>query len=191
MRAVAIWSVVIAAMLIPLIVATQSPLLAWRGPIYITAGFAGVMGMALLLIQPLLANGDMVGLSLPKARRVHRLIGVTLVGAVIIHIAGLWITSPPDVIDVLLFRSPTPFGVWGAVAMWGVIATAVLATQRRKVHPRRWRILHLTLAVVIAISTLAHALLIEGTMGTWSKAALAGLVAGATIKTIWDRRPNR
>ena len=29
--------------------------------------------------------------------------------AVVIHVAGLWITSPPDMIDALLFTSPTPF----------------------------------------------------------------------------------
>ena len=28
--------------------------------------------------------------------------------------------SPPDVIDALTFASPTPFSVWGVIAMWAV-----------------------------------------------------------------------
>ena len=44
-----IWAVFVLAILIPLGVAATSPLLAWREPIYIVAGFAGVLAMGLLL----------------------------------------------------------------------------------------------------------------------------------------------
>jgi len=42
------------------------------------------------------------------------------------------------------------------------------------------------LVVVIVAGTVAHALLIEGTMETVSKAVLCGLVAAATGKALWD-----
>ncbi len=187
MRKGAIWGAVIAGVLVPLVAVTQSPLLAWRDPIYILAGFAGVIGMTLLFLQPLLAVGALPGLPAPRGRRLHRVVGTALVAAIVIHIGGLWITSPPDVIDVLLFRSPTPFGIWGAIAMWGVFGTAIWAALRRplKRRPDTWRKVHLGLACLIVTSTLAHALLIEGTMGLLSKWGLAGLVAGATAWAIW------
>jgi hypothetical protein len=95
------------------------------------------------------------------------------------------------VIDALLFRSPTPFSAWGVIAMWAVFATALLATFRRRLRlrPAVWRACHLTLAPVIVTGTVVHALLIEGTMGTLSKAVLCALVLAAVIRVMVDRWP--
>ena len=113
-----------------------------------------------------------------------------MVAAVVIHVGALWITSPQDVIDVLLFRSPTPFSVWGMIAMWTIFATALLAALRRRLRlrPRVWRITHASLAVVIVVGSAVHAILVEGTMEIISKAALCGLVLAATTKVITDLR---
>ena len=121
MRAVLIWAALVAAVAVPMGLAATSPLLQWRDPVYILAGFAGIFAMGLLAVQPVLAAGY-----LGRTRRLHRAVGSVLVGAVVLHIAGLWITSPPDVIDVLLFRSPTPFALWGVFAMWALFAAAFL-----------------------------------------------------------------
>ena len=172
------------AILVPLAVAASSPLLQWRQPVYIAAGFAGVVGLGLLLLQPLLASGLMPGVNW---RRWHRAIGAVLVAAVLLHVAGLWITSPPDVVDALLLRSPTPFSVWGVLAMWAVFAAAVLAGLRRHVRPRLWRRAHTGLVVAAAGGTVAHALLIEGAMGTASKTLLCALVLLATGWVVWRR----
>jgi predicted ferric reductase len=189
-RPILIWTALAAAIAVPIAFAAASPLLAWRDPVYIAAGFAGVVGMGLLLVQPLLIGGYLPGPSANRARRLHRWIGGLLVAAVVIHVGALWITSPPDVVDVLLFQSPTPFSVWGVVAMWTVFATALLAAFRRRLRlrPRTWRISHAFLAVVIVVGSVVHALLIEGTMETISKAALCGLVLAATTKVIADLR---
>jgi predicted ferric reductase len=109
---------------------------------------------------------------------------------VVLHVGALWITSPQDVIDVLLFQSPTPFSVWGVIGMWAIFVTALLTALRRRLRlrPRIWRISHAFLAVVIVAGTVAHAMLIEGTMEAASKAALCGLVLAATTKVIADLR---
>lgn len=187
-RAVLIWSFLIAAFLVPIVAAADSPLLAWRDPIYIVAGFAGVIGMGLMLFQPLLATGHLPGLSLQKTRRVHRIVGSTLVIAVVVHVAALWITSPPDVVDALLFASPTPFSLWGVIAMWAIFASALLAMFRHRFRLRTWRLAHTTLAAVIVLGTAIHALLIDGTMETVSKIALCVLVSAATVIAIYDLR---
>ena len=115
--------------------------------------------------------------------------------AVMSHVGGLWITSPPDVIDALLFTSPTPFSAWGVIAMWSLFVVALLAALRRPLHlrPRTWRVAHTCLAAVIVVGSVVHAMLIEGAMGTASKAILCALLLAATIKVmahlrVWARR---
>ena len=189
-RATLIWAALAAAICVPVAVAAASPLLAWRDPLYILACFAGIIALGLVLVQPLLIGGYLPGLSAYRGRRTHRWIGGALVVAVAVHVAGLWITSPPDMIDALLFASPTPFSPWGVTAMWTIFAVALLAALRRRLglRPRTWRIVHMPLAVVIVAGSVVHAVLVEGTMGTMSKAALCALVLGATIKVMVDLR---
>ncbi|MEP3475416.1 MAG: ferric reductase [Hyphomicrobiales bacterium] len=184
------WSALFAAIAIPIIFAAMSPLLAWRSPVYIAACFAGVIGLGLLLLQPLLIGGYLPGLPKHIARRAHPFVGAMLVVAVIIHIIGLWITSPPDVIDALTFTSPTPFSNWGVVAMWSLLATTALAIFRRRLQlqARHWRMTHSFLALVIVIGTVVHALLIEGVMETVSKVTLCILVVIATMKLIFNSK---
>ncbi|MEL7174650.1 MAG: hypothetical protein AAFN05_17005, partial [Pseudomonadota bacterium] len=67
-RAILIWAVLAAALIVPVAVAATSPLLAWREPVYIAAGFAGVVTLGLLLLQPLLAGGYLPGVSTRFAR---------------------------------------------------------------------------------------------------------------------------
>ena len=189
-KACLIWSAVATAVAVPFIAATLSPLLAWREPVYIVACLAGAVGLGLMLFQPLLIGGALPGFSPYKARGVHRWIGALLVAAVVVHVAGLWITSPPDVIDALLFRSPTPFAAWGVIAMWAIFAVAIMVALRQRLglRPRAWRIAHTLLAAVIVIGTAVHSVLIEGTMETVSKVALCALVVAATLKVIVDKR---
>ncbi|GIQ78013.1 ferric reductase [Bradyrhizobium sp. RD5-C2] len=189
-RATLIWAALVAAVCVPIAAAAASPLLAWRGPVYILAGFAGIIALGLALVQPLLIGGYLPGLAAYRGRRAHHWIGGALVAAVVIHVAGLWITSPPDMIDALLFSSPTPFSPWGVIAMWAIFAVALLATLRRRLRlrPRTWRIAHMSLAVVIVGGSAIHAMLVEGTMETVSKAALCALVLGASLKVMADLR---
>lgn len=191
-----IWAALAVAIGVPIAFAATSEQLAWRGPIYILAGFAGIIGLGLVLVQPLLIGGYLPGLSAYRGRRAHHWIGGALAIAVVIHVAGLWITSPPDMIDALTFSSPTPFSPFGVIAMWAIFAVALLAALRRRLRLRlrTWRIAHIPLAIVIVTCSVAHCLLIEGTMETISKAALCALVLAATIKLmvdLWRKRTLR
>jgi predicted ferric reductase len=185
-----IWAALAAVICVPLAAAAASPLLEWRGPVYILGGFAGIIALGILLVQPLLIGGYLPGPSPYRRRRAHLWIGGVLVVAVVVHVVGLWITSPPDMIDALLFTSPTPFSAFGVIAMWAIFAVALLAALRRRLglRPRTWRIAHTLLAVVIVVGSVVHALLIEGAMETVSKAALCALVLAAAVKVIADLR---
>lgn len=185
LRPALIWGALALAIGVPVALAAFSPLIAWRGPIYIIACFAGIFCLALLLLQPLLI-GRLLPLAAPLARRVHLWVGGLLLLALGVHIGGLWITSPPDVIDILLLASPTAFSYWGVIAMWALILTALLAALRGRLalRPRHWRMAHKLLAVVIVIGTIVHALLIEGLMESYSKAALSAFTLAVTLRVI-------
>src|SRR4051794_16465286 len=187
-RLTLIWALLAAAIFVPIAFAAASPLLEWRGPVYILAGFAGMIALGLVLVQPLLVGGYLPGLSAYRGRRAHRWIGGTLVVAVVIHVGGLWMTSPPDMIDALTFTSPTPFSPFGVIAMWAIFAVALLATIRRRLGLRTWRIAHTLLAIVIVVGGVVHAVLIEGAMETVSKVALCALVFAAAVKVMADLR---
>jgi predicted ferric reductase len=121
-------------------------------------------------------------------------IGVLLVLAVVVHVAGLWLTSPPDIEDALLLRAPTPFSVWGVAAMWALFAAALLALLRRRFSPIAWRIVHTSLVSIVVLGGVIHAMLIEGTMETATKALLCGLAIVATAAAVaapWLRARRR
>jgi predicted ferric reductase len=192
-----VWIALTTAIFVPVALAATSPQLAWRGPVYILAGFSGIIALGLMLVQPLLIAGYLPGLSAYRGRRVHHWIGGALVVAIVIHVVCLWITSPPDMIDALLYASPTPFSPWGVTAMWAIFAVALLAIFRRRLRLRTWRIAHMLLAIVIVVGSVVHGILIEGTMERVSKAALCLLVLAAALKVLADlwarikRRPLR
>lgn len=187
-RVILIWGALALAIGVPVALAVTSEQLAWRGPVYILAGFAGIIALGLVLVQPLLIGGYLPGLSAYRGRRAHHWIGGALVLAVVIHVAGLWFTSPPDMIDALTYASPTPFSPYGVTAMWAIFIVAFLALLRRRVglRLRTWRIIHMPLAIVIVAGSVVHCLLIEGTMETISKAVLCALVIVTTAKVIID-----
>ncbi|EIG59637.1 ferric reductase-like transmembrane domain-containing protein [Bradyrhizobium sp. WSM1253] len=192
-RASLIWVALALAIGVPIAFAAGSEQLAWRGPVYILAGFAGMIALGLVLVQPLLIGGYLPGLSAYRGRRAHHWIGGALALAVVIHVAGLWITSPPDMIDALTYTSPTPFSPFGVTAMWAIFTVALLALLRRRLglRLRTWRIVHIPLAIIIVAASVAHCLLIEGTMETISKAVLCAAVLAATVKVMVDLRRKR
>lgn len=187
-RTILIWAALALAIGVPIAFAAGSEQLAWRGPVYILAGFAGIVALGLVLVQPLLIGGYLPGFAAYRGRRAHHWIGGALVAAILVHVAGLWITSPPDMIDALTYSSPTPFSPFGVTAMWAIFAVALLALLRRRLgwRPRTWRFIHMPLAIVIVAGSVIHCLLIEGTMETITKAALCALVLAATVKAMFD-----
>jgi len=188
-RSVLVWIALAALVVVPFIAAANSPLLAWRQPVYIVAGFAGIAALVLLLLQPLLAIAYLPGILPQTSKKIHRWTGSSLVILVVCHVVGLWITSPPDVIDALLFTSATPFSVWGVVAMWSIFVAAGLVVIRRQLpwKPRMWHYVHLTLVTITVLGTVVHAMKIEGTMEIFSKAVLCFFVVFALTIAVLKR----
>jgi hypothetical protein len=187
------WGSVAAFMIVPVSIAAFSPYLASRNMPYIVGGFAGIIGLSLLFLQPLLPAGYFAGSEGPAGRRWHRRLGAVIVLAVALHVGGLYLTSPPDTIDALLLVSPTPFSVYGVTAMWGIVATAILVLFRRRLGLRLsvWRLIHNGLAAIVVVATVIHALQIEGAMEPISKWMLCMAVLAATGVALLDLRVVR
>ncbi|NJM84462.1 MAG: ferric reductase [Tabrizicola sp.] len=184
--ALLIWPALALVLVVPVAIAASSPFLPSRSFAYVVASFAGILSLGLLLCQPLLAAGYLPGL--PQARRWHRLLGTGIIIAVLLHIGGLYLTSPPDTIDALLLVSPTPFSVYGVIALCGILLTALLVALRRKsgLPHSAWRIIHNAVAAVVVLATIIHAVQIEGLMGQVSKLVLCIALATATIVALVD-----
>jgi predicted ferric reductase len=187
------WGSVAAVMIVPVAVAAFSPYLVSRNMPYIVGGFAGIVGLSLLFLQPLLPAGYLTGLEGVAGRRWHRWLGVAIVVAVALHVGGLYLASPEDTIDALLLVSPTPFSVYGVTAMWGVAVTAILVLLRRRLGLGHsvWRLIHNGLAAIVVVATVIHALQIEGAMEPISKWMLCMAVVAVTGMALLDLRVVR
>ena len=75
--------------------------------------------------------------------------------------------------------------------MWAVIAAALLAAFRRRLRlrPMIWRLIHTAITMVIVAGSIIHAMLIEGTMETLSKAAICAMVLAAAVMVMVRLRP--
>ncbi|MBX9451546.1 MAG: ferric reductase-like transmembrane domain-containing protein [Mesorhizobium sp.] len=180
-------------MLMPIMIAAASPFLAYRNATYIAGGFAGIICLALFVIQPLLAAGYLPGSHVLQQRRWHRWAGSAIIACVLLHVGLLFVTSPVDTLDALLLVAPTPFSIYGVAAMWGVALTALLVALRRRLGLRYpiWHFIHNGVALMVVIATVIHAVQIEGAMGTLSKWALCIVALLATGLTLLDQRAIR
>lgn len=195
MRAPFFWIVFAACLCVPIVLTAMSPLLAWRNWIYILAGFAGVLALTFIVLQPLLAAKVLPNLSATHQRKLHRVVGAAIASCVAVHIIGLWVTSPPDMVDALLFRAPTLFSVWGVVAMWALLATSLLAVLRGnlRVAPRIWQRTHISVAIIAIVASISHVLPVQGAMEQTSKlmicaAAFAAALMAVVKLKIWAGR---
>ncbi|PIL22008.1 hypothetical protein P775_01540 [Puniceibacterium antarcticum] len=193
MRGAVLWGTLGTLGLIPVLLAANSPLLGYRGVAYIIGGFAGIICLSILLVQPLLPAGYLPGVTAATGRWLHRWTGTAIVSCVTLHVGGLYITSPPDTLDALFLVSPTPFSVYGVIALWALLITALLVALRRRlpVGLRVWRLLHNALALVAVLATVIHAVQIDGAMEPLSKTILCGAVMLTTLLAFIDLRVIR
>ena len=175
-------------MVLPIIVAAFSPYLVFRDATYIIAGFAGIICLSLFVLQPLLSTRLLTPNPI-VARRLHRVVGIALLILVIIHVVGLYFTSPPDVIDALILRAPTLFSVFGVIALWGIFLTAFIAFARRYLPAAAWRIAHQLLSTLVVFATIIHAVQIDGAMEVITKWGISIIALTTTvISLVWLNR---
>lgn len=173
--------------IVPLALAVLSPLQAGREVTYVMGALAGVLALSLLFVQPLLAAGFLPGFRRSRERRWHRRLGIVLLSAVGLHIIGLYLASPDDMRDALLLVAPTPFSLYGVIALVAIVLTGLSAALRPRIRSgiiQHWNRIHSALAVIVVSATLVHAWMIDGTMNGLSKTISCICIAVATIAAL-------
>lgn len=188
-----LWIVAVITVVLPFWLAASSPLQAGRELAYVSGALAGVLALSLLFVQPLLAAGLLAGFGLLQERRWHRWTGIALLTAVSVHVIGLYLTSPDDMTDALLLVAPTPFSLYGVIALWALVLTAVsaLVRFRRGLRLSAWNKVHSALTVIVVLSSCIHAWMIDGTMNSLSKIVTCLLVVLATAGGLIYLRRSR
>lgn len=190
------WLPVAALVVWPILVAAVDPLQRGRDALWVIGGLAGVVALASLLLQPLLAIGAKTGLSPLAARHWHRWVGLSVAGAIIVHVGALLLYSPDDMWDALLLTAPTPFSLYGVIGLWTALLSVgvAIAARKRRLPIKPWQIVHSVLAVVIVGSGSIHALMIDGAMGQPSKTIIVVAALAATTFALVEinvLRPSR
>lgn len=190
--AIAIWVALTIVISGPVLIAANSPYLAYRDTAYIIGGFAGIIGLSLLLIQLLLAAGYLPGAELTTKRQWRRWVGSAIVACLFLHVGGLYITSPPDTLDALPLVSPGLFRLRSA----GDAGDRADCGPRHSASPFGIALCDVascpnSLSAIVVAATVTHALQIEGAMGIVSKWGLCLAVIAATGVTLIDLRQIR
>ncbi|MBH0236937.1 ferric reductase [Methylobrevis albus] len=173
---------------VPVAIAAASPLLAGRDAVWVAGGFAGIVALSLLFVQPLLASGALPG---PQRLGWHRLVGAVAVALAVGHVIGLYLYSPDDIMDALLLESPTPFSVYGVAGLVLLMVVALLGGLVRAVpRPVVARRVHSLVGLAAVVCAAWHAVLIDGAMEMISKLVLcAGAVGAAAHAVVRLYRP--
>ncbi len=156
-------------MLVPIVLAVMSPLHQGRSAPYVVGALAGVVLLSLLLTQPLLAIGFNLNTSLACARKWHQWLGGAIVVLIALHIGGLYLASPMDMLDALTLAAPTPFSLYGVIGLWASVLIVFSLLIRKRTKPMRWNTIHNVLALLVVVPGVVHALLIEGSMEVRTK----------------------
>lgn len=181
-----LWGLTTGLVLVPVILAAMSPLQSGREFTYVIGALAGVLALSLLFVQPLLVAGFLPGLMPSMEKRWHRRLGTVLVSAVGLHILGLYLASPDDMSDALLLVAPTPFSLYGVIALWAVALLGLSAVFRSRVRLRLrlWKVVHSALALIVVTASIVHAWMIDGTMNGLSKTISCVCIAMATVAAL-------
>ena len=74
-----LWVALVTLVVVPIAIAALNPLQTSRSAPYIVGGLAGVCGLAILLLQPLLAVKNVTHSRIVDSRRWHLTLGISLV----------------------------------------------------------------------------------------------------------------
>lgn len=181
-----LWGLTAGLVLVPVTLAALSPLQSGREFTYVIGALAGVLALSLLFVQPLLAAGFLSGLMPSIEKRWHRRLGVVLVSAVGLHILGLYLASPDDMSDALMLVAPTPFSLYGVIALLAVALLGLSAVIRPRLRSRLWlwKVAHSSLALIVVSASIVHAWMIDGTMNGLSKIISCVCIALATVAAL-------
>lgn len=167
--------------------ALAGPHLVGAPVLLVVSTLAACLAVAALAVQPWLTR---------RRVGVHIRVGGIVAVLVAVHVVALFVEDPDDALFSMSPDGPTRarMALFGTVLL---VAVTLLGVLRRRLHwsPATWRFVHGSLAALVVLLGVGHAILIQGALDGWGTAVLLVLgglgVVGVVVRLVVVlRRPS-
>lgn len=156
--------------------ALAAPHLAQASPVLVVSTLAACVAVAALAVQPWLTR-----------RRVgaHVRVGGIVAALVAVHVVALFVESPDDALYSMSLDGPTRARMALFATVLLVVVT-LLGLLRRRLpwSVATWRFVHGSLAGLVVVLGVGHAVLIQGALDGWGAAVLVALGGLAAVGVV-------
>ncbi len=159
------------------VLALAGPHLAGAPVLLVVSTIAACLAVAALAVQPWLTRRR-VGVHV----RVGGIVGVL----VALHVVALFVEDPDDALFSMSPDGPTRARMALFATVLLVVVTLLgLLRPRLRWSPATWRFLHGSLAVLVVVLGVGHAVLIQGALDGWGTVVLLVLGGLGAVGAVW------
>jgi predicted ferric reductase len=159
------------------VLALAGPHLAGAPVLLVVSTLAACLAVAALAVQPWLTRRR-VGAHV----RVGGIVGVL----VALHVVALFVEDPDDALFSMSPDGPTRARMALFATVLLVVVTLLgLLRRRLRWSPATWRFLHGSLAVLVVVLGVGHAVLIQGALDGWGTVVLLVLGGLGAVGAVW------
>ena len=159
------------------VLALAGPHLAGAPVLLVVSTLAACLAVAALAVQPWLTRRR-VGVHV----RVGGIVGVL----VALHVVALFVEDPDDALFSMSPDGPTRARMALFATVLLVVVTLLgLLRPRLRWSPATWRFLHGSLAVLVVVLGVGHAVLIQGALDGWGTVVLLVLGGLGAVGAVW------
>ena len=159
------------------VLALAGPHLAGAPVLLVISTVAACLAVAALAVQPWLTRRH-VG--------VHVRVGGIVAVLVALHVVALFVEDPDDALFSMSPDGPTRarMALFATVLL---VAVTLLGVLRRRLRwsPATWRFLHGSLAALVVVLGVGHAVLIQGALDGWGTVVLLVLGGLGAVGAVW------
>jgi predicted ferric reductase len=159
------------------VLALAGPHLTGAPVLLVVSTLAACLAVAALAVQPWLTR---------RRVGVHVRVGGIVAVLVALHVVALFVEDPDDALFSMSPDGPTRarMALFATVLL---VAVTLLGMLRRRLRwsPATWRFLHGSLAVLVVVLGVGHAVLIQGALDGWGTVVLLVLGGLGVVGAVW------
>ncbi|GAA4760412.1 ferric reductase-like transmembrane domain-containing protein [Actinomycetospora chibensis] len=159
------------------VLALAGPHLAGAPALLVVSTLAACVAVAALAVQPWLTR---------RRVGVHVRVGGIVAVLVALHVVALFVEDPDDALFSMSPDGPTRsrMALFATVLL---VAVTLLGVLRRRLRwsPATWRFLHGSLAALVVVLGVGHAVLIQGALDGWGTVVLLVLGGLGVVGAVW------
>lgn len=159
------------------VLALAGPHLAGAPVLLVVSTLAACLAVAALAVQPWLTR---------RRVGVHVRVGGVVAVLVALHVVALFVEDPDDALFSMSPDGPTRarMALFATVLL---VAVTLLGVLRRRLRwsPATWRFLHGSLAALVVVLGVGHAVLIQGALDGWGTVVLFVLGGLGAVGAVW------